>query len=437
MGNVKLLASQLGDDISRAYQQFDATGDVKHPAFSVKPEPGSDDHITDQQEEQQQQQHYNTDTKFTGKPLPKKSSLGIYKLIWILLKFVFGFGMTTYVSVQSYQKIKTSPPAAICNIEYLHDRLESCRREPEPNKFFQKMLDQNSELAQLQTIASDNSVLPYRLLGGHSDLQSLIIELSAVHTPSKHLLMPLLSDYDELVEKVVDGIQDCLALTDSLVEKTILTTSWAGSELQTIGDRDPVMEPMYSLAIKMGVSIKHRTTEADVEAAFLTYTDRLQKQARDVLFEYQKLRENLTRLKKKLKEIAYGFKTEGVILEEKKFGESSYWKWILESHRNKMKDFDNKMELCAKFYRYSIEADEVIRFTIHRLQGIRGRIKALRNELETVPLQVQSGPGSLKLTIDAIKASVTFLENSKMVANANRRQQMEAFEASMPSRHSY
>ena len=64
--------------------------------------------------------------------------------------------------------------------------------------------------------------------------------------------MPFLSEYSDLADSAIDGLQDFLAQMDEVVDRTILTTSWAESEIRRIEARDSsILASINKLIIKI------------------------------------------------------------------------------------------------------------------------------------------------------------------------------------------
>jgi hypothetical protein len=91
-----------------------------------------------------------------------------------------------------------------------------------------------------------------------------------------------------------------------------------------------------------------------------------------------------------------------------------YWKWILRSYRNKMVDFDKRMEMCAAFSANTEQALKVITTTQLKMQQIRGELIIFWDALQEAPLQLGNGKSvSLQLYFDILKAGVNNLEENK------------------------
>jgi hypothetical protein len=247
--------------------------------------------------------------------------------------------------------------------------------------------------------------------------------------------MPKVNLYNTLLEKVVDGIQDAQLRTDTLIDNTISTYNWAEDQLEQIhSQKSSPMAPLRVLAIKAGFPLTQLSDEQAMQETFYGYTNRLQKDAGAVIFQYQKTRGYIVKFRDLLDTLALAFAEEGVILDKKKLNDAAYWKWLLRSHRRKMKGYNEMMELCAKFYRHLMDGQKVIELTLFNMQEMRGRVHGLRDELAKAPLQLQGEANpSLRLTIDAIKSAAAYLVNSRTISQKLREQRMSDFEQSMSS----
>ncbi|KAN0099192.1 hypothetical protein V8E51_012967 [Hyaloscypha variabilis] len=101
-------------------------------------------------------------------------------------------------------------------------------------------------------------------------------------------------------------------------------------------------------------------------------------------------------------------------LQRGKVSQKLYWKWILRSYRNKMVDFDERMEMCATFSANTEQALKVITTTQLKMQQIRGELIIFWDALQDAPLQLGNGKSvSLQLYFDILKAGVNNLEENK------------------------
>ncbi|KAK6523816.1 hypothetical protein TWF281_001784 [Arthrobotrys megalospora] len=280
---------------------------------------------------------------------------------------------------------------------------------PAPDPLFVKAARQNSALIELQRMAARSDPIPLQMSRARHDFWTLLIELRGPGLVSADTLETILPRYDKLVDDVIDGIQDSRAKTLSLMEKTIIYTSWAKSELQRIDQQDnSLMGLIISSTPKLLWPGQKSLTEKEVEATFYHYTDKLGDLAQDVIDEYLGLRRHLTELKEKLRAIAEALNTDKAILHDAKLIEDSTWRWLLHLHREKIKDVNGKAKICSDFYRYSNDARMVVEGTITKMSEMRAGMNELRKDIKVASLE-RGKPYSLKLTIDILEASLNKL----------------------------
>jgi len=245
--------------------------------------------------------------------------------------------------------------------------------------------------------------------------------------------MPKVNLYNTLLEKVVDGIQDAQLMTDALVDNTISTYFWAEDQLEKIdGQKSSPLTPLRILATMVGFPLTRLPNEQTMQETFYGYTDRLQKHADAVIRQFQQTGEDIVKFRDLLVTLALAFKEEDVVLETEKLHEAAYWKWLLRSHRQKLKGYDEKMELCAKFYRHLMDGGKIVEITLYKMQEMRGRVRGLRDELTKAPLQLQGEANpSLRLTINTIKSATAYLEDSRTISHKRRKERMNDFRNSL------
>jgi len=237
--------------------------------------------------------------------------------------------------------------------------------------------------------------------------------------------MPLLQDYRDTVDRTIDGLSDWLSNIDRVVDYTILINTWAESQLQRIEARESsLMTPLNNMINRVfGASLGFPTTEEEVRGEFFGLTEKVKTQVTKVVIEAQRHHGELNELKAILDSIALAALEDREILQKEKLNQTSYWRWILRAYRDKMSDFDAKMEMCAYFYDHTEKALLVLSTTQIKIKQIKSQLKALRDGLNDAPLMLDNGkPASLRLYIDALKGGVESLEATK---KANRRVKAE------------
>ena len=245
--------------------------------------------------------------------------------------------------------------------------------------------------------------------------------------------MPKVDRYNTLLEQVVDSIQDAQIRTDTLVDNTISTYNWAEDRLEEIYlEKSSLTAPLKALGSKFGITSSTSSNEETIQKIFHGYTERLYEDADDVVMQYLKTRGHIVKFRDLLKTLALDFKQEEDILDTKRLDDASYWKWILRSHRQKMKGYDKNMELCARFYKHLMEGEKVIAVTHFKMQEMRGRVRALRDELRKAPLMLhgETKP-ALKLTIDMIRSAAAYLDHSRTISHMQQKKRIRDFEKTM------
>ncbi|KAI9889926.1 MAG: hypothetical protein M1814_004649 [Vezdaea aestivalis] len=301
---------------------------------------------------------------------------------------------------------------------------------------FEQVLKQETTVAQIQNLASDTVALPYRLLTERMIIKDLIFQISAADLPSQQILMPKVTQFNTLLDKAVDSIQNAQIRTDSLVDNTIAIYAWAEDQLKKIDSQGVShLAPLRNLAGKLGIPIPKVFSEQAVQQMFFGYADRLQSEADAVIVRYNKASKSIAEFRDLLDNLVLVFAHEGDIVDRENLAETSYWKWLLRSHRHTMKGFENKMKLCAQFYKYLLESRYVVQITLFKMEEMRGRISALEDEFKRAPQPLLRGGAkpSLRLTINAIKMAAAYLENSRTISKEQQKQRMIEFEKSWQS----
>lgn len=139
-------------------------------------------------------------------------------------------------------------------------------------------------------------------------------------------------------------------------------------------------------------------------------TAQTQKQLESVLMDARSQRESLRKLKVVLDNIAITVLGDNAKLDKEKMKHASYWKWIFKSHKNKMTDFDTKMELCASFYRETRQALGIVGATQLKLQRMQGELGQMRKNLQDAPVLLIGDGVPLQLYIQMLNSGVERLE---------------------------
>ena len=67
---------------------------------------------------------------------------------------------------------------------------------------------------------------------------------------------------------------------------------------------------------------------------------------------------------------------------EEKLRHAAFWKRIFRSHRDKMRNFDKKMELCALMYMRMKAAQRVLGVTKNKVMEVRAGFSVFRNDIK-------------------------------------------------------
>jgi hypothetical protein len=200
--------------------------------------------------------------------------------------------------------------------------------------------------------------------------------------------MSLLSEYSDLADSAIDGLQDFLAQIDQVVDRTILTTSWAESEMRRIEAWDSsTLASINKLIIKIvGLPADVLYTQVEVREALSGLTGKVQVQVIKVLSEAQNVREILGKVKDVLDSIALAALGDSEVLRKEKVSQISYWQWILQSYRDKMADFDAKIEMFSAFCINTEKAITVVSTTTQlKMQQIKAELRVFRKGLQGAP----------------------------------------------------
>jgi len=202
--------------------------------------------------------------------------------------------------------------------------------------------------------------------------------------------------------------------------------------LQKIEERDSSILAAVSKPVKrvLGFPDDIAFMQTEVRGAFSKLTGSVQTQVTKVLLEAQRERGKLGELKDLLVSIAIAALRDSKILEKERLKEKSYWKWILRSHREKISDFDVRVEMCASFYRYTEEALNVVELTHTKLQELMGQLTVFRDGLQNVGLSLEhGGEVSPQLSINMLKTSVERLEETRKSTKLLKGERMRRLEA--------
>lgn len=246
--------------------------------------------------------------------------------------------------------------------------------------------------------------------------------------------MPLLSEYQKLASTAIDGLQDWLLRIDQVVDNTILINAWAERQLETIEARESSpLAPINNIISRVfGQPEGVFATQGEVSQAFFGLTGKVEEQVTKVLFNAQRQHGILTELKNVLDSIALAALGDQEVLKQEKLGQKAYWKWVLRSHREKMKDFDAKMEMCANFYAHTEQAITVVSTTLIKLQQMRGELLVFRDGLQDTSLMLEGGKMvSLRLYIDVLKVGVSNLEETRKSTKLLKSKKIKEIEEAM------
>ena len=247
--------------------------------------------------------------------------------------------------------------------------------------------------------------------------------------------MSLLAEYRSLTDQAIDGQQRLLSTYDSLVDKTILIHSWGAYELAQIEKRDSSILAIATQLIgqTFGLSLlTPHSTEIDVRNAFFGLTEKIQGQVSKALFSVQAQLALLDDLRTVLDDIAFAAKGDGVILQREKLSQSSYWKWLFASYRDTMRDFDARMDMCARFYAHTEQAVEVINLTRDKMVGMKEGLRVFREGLEEAGWRLEGGGEvPLGLYLGALRDSVVHLERARGEAKVRRLEKVTRLQASL------
>ena len=141
--------------------------------------------------------------------------------------------------------------------------------------------------------------------------------------------------------------------------------------------------------------------------------------------EAQRHHGQLNELKAILDSIALAALGDREILRKEKLSSASYWRWILRDYRDKMTDFNAKMEMCSHFYDHTEKALLVLSTTQIKMKQMKSQLKVLRDGLNDAPLMLDNGKqGSLRLYINALKGGVESLEATKKTTRRVKSEKM-------------
>jgi hypothetical protein len=228
--------------------------------------------------------------------------------------------------------------------------------------------------------------------------------------------MPLLEEYRELVDSAIDGLQDSLGRIDQGVDTVLHINRWASYELGQIEERHSSLTGQFKdfISSGLGFPIDSHNREAELKQTVLSLTANVYTKLDKVVIEMRIHAETLRLLKGVLDNIAITVIGDREKLQREKLKEKSYWRWIFRAYREKMADFDAKMEICAGFYAHAEQAYQVVTVTGFKMQQMRGELALFRDKLQEAPLYLESqGKGSLELFIGMLNNQVETLEATK------------------------
>ncbi|KAK6339169.1 hypothetical protein TWF718_008592 [Orbilia javanica] len=285
---------------------------------------------------------------------------------------------------------------------------------PKPDHLFKQAVHQSSSLAKLRGMASKGDNLPSQITKTRHEFRKLLMELrvGTADASSVASLYSLVPEYNELLDKVVDGMHDCRAKTRSLVDDAIIYTDWTNTALRTIESRNNSLTAL--IYYRKWWPYEKSFAEMEVEKAFDEFTVKMENLAGDVYSKYVDLGRDLKMFERKLESIALALNMGRGAFERARLAEKSFWKELigLQSYRQHMGDIERKAELCSGFYKSALEALKVVDTTTLALSEARAGIRHLREQVGKATLP-RGKEWSLKLTIGLLENSVAELQASK------------------------
>ncbi|MCJ1397637.1 hypothetical protein MMC11_000833 [Xylographa trunciseda] len=286
-----------------------------------------------------------------------------------------------------------------------------------------------SKLEEIQKVSADSVNLPLYLRLGEKGVRSMIIQLSSVDEPSRKILMPLLPEYHKLVDKAIANLHVWITLSDSIVDASIITKTWARSHLGKIQARNSSTPFPFNTLVGFFMS---SPDEAEVRAV-------LSKMAKWERLDIDKLHpvtevehKALTNLKDALIKIAEVAFRGSEKVEIEKLTEESYWKWIFRSHKDKVPAFDARMQMCAKYYMQTERALTAISLVQSKIIQISAELLVFQSWLKRTPaILMGDKTSSLQLYRSILKAWTRRLTKSRDASRLLRDERERKFDESV------
>lgn len=213
---------------------------------------------------------------------------------------------------------------------------------------------------------------------------------------------------------------------DQIVRNTIIITSWTEDELAGIqAKRSSLLAPVKDLLRKAtGQPTSVALLEADVKKTFLDMTEQVSERVISALLQAQKVRGNLVEIKATMETFAMIYLKDGQKLDRHRLSERSFWRWILQSHRDKMANFEKTVSMCAKFYSMTENTIEKNKMVEVKMGDIRSQLKAFQDELSMASLWLRRDM-PLQPYLQMLSGTVKTLENSDKAAKKQKAKVMK------------
>ena len=231
--------------------------------------------------------------------------------------------------------------------------------------------------------------------------------------------------YQNSVDKAIGSTLTTLGDIDRIVDASIHISNWAAYELEQIDDRpSSPLDPIKNFLGRIGLITP--TTEEEVRQVFVGMTDAVENRMNRVLTGMRIPDETLLQLRDVLENIAIFAVGDKAKLQREKLNQHSYWKFIFRSYRNKLSDFDTRMEICASFLDHVEKTYTVVSNTKFKMQQLRAEMIQFQDGIRGAPLALQGGSkNSLQPYINMLKSGVKSLEDGKYWAESLKEKKVE------------
>lgn len=157
-------------------------------------------------------------------------------------------------------------------------------------------------------------------------------------------LLPLLDEYREVADLVVDGMSEWLVMIDSVVDRTIIMNKWTAKQLERIEGQNAKLPAQLERLVRQSLGKStDRSKEAAVQKTFTSFSQQISDDLKEGLSAAVSLRTNLESLRKLLGTIKTAVKTDQFTLGQSKTDKDSTWRKIFSSHRDMIKDFGHRI----------------------------------------------------------------------------------------------